>query len=60
MCGVFGFSDVNKRNGPTAICEALSGVEYRGYDSAGYALLNGDTFLVRKAVGPLTNLQFFA
>ncbi|HEV8633386.1 MAG TPA: glutamine--fructose-6-phosphate transaminase (isomerizing) [Chloroflexota bacterium] len=37
--------------------EGLRRLEYRGYDSAGIAVLDGDGIAVRRAVGKLDNLQ---
>jgi glucosamine--fructose-6-phosphate aminotransferase (isomerizing) len=38
------------------LLDGLRRLEYRGYDSAGVALLNGGTIGVRKAVGRIANL----
>lgn len=55
MCGIVGinsFQDVVPR-----IIDGLSRLEYRGYDSAGIATVNGGDFLIRRAVGKLQNLR---
>ena len=38
--------------------EGLARLEYRGYDSAGVALVTGDTVFTEKRAGKLANLQF--
>ncbi len=49
MCGIFGFSGKGwVRNIMTSGLQAL---EYRGYDSCGYAFLLGNTIKVEKRVG---------
>ena len=56
MCGIVGYTGPREA-GPILI-EALSRLEYRGYDSAGIALVDedGDLFVEKKA-GKLANLQ---
>jgi glucosamine--fructose-6-phosphate aminotransferase (isomerizing) len=39
------------------LIEGLRRLEYRGYDSAGIAILDGDSFHVRRALGKLANLE---
>ena len=59
MCGIVGFCS-NGENGLEAsniLLDCLSKLEYRGYDSAGIALLNDNNLEVRKAKGRLSNLQ---
>jgi glucosamine--fructose-6-phosphate aminotransferase (isomerizing) len=56
MCGIVGFTG----NHPAApiLLEGLSKLEYRGYDSAGIAVRNGDELAeVVKATGKLENLS---
>jgi glutamine---fructose-6-phosphate transaminase (isomerizing) len=55
MCGIVGY--VGPRDAAPILLEGLRRLEYRGYDSAGIALLTeaGDVFLEKKA-GKLTNL----
>jgi glutamine---fructose-6-phosphate transaminase (isomerizing) len=55
MCGIVGY--VGPRDAAPILLEGLRRLEYRGYDSAGIALLTaqGDVFIEKKA-GKLTNL----
>ncbi len=55
MCGIVGILGA----GPVAeqIVEALKRLEYRGYDSAGIATLEGGTLTRRRAPGKLKNLE---
>ncbi|MBI4236441.1 MAG: glutamine--fructose-6-phosphate transaminase (isomerizing), partial [Chloroflexi bacterium] len=49
---------VGPREAAPLLLEGLSRLEYRGYDSAGIAVLGtGDVFTVRKAVGKLETLR---
>jgi glucosamine--fructose-6-phosphate aminotransferase (isomerizing) len=57
MCGIVGY--VGPDNGGKAldvVMEGLSRLEYRGYDSAGVAVLAGDHVETRKRAGKLANL----
>jgi glucosamine--fructose-6-phosphate aminotransferase (isomerizing) len=55
MCGIVGY--VGPRDAAPILLDGLRRLEYRGYDSAGIALLTeaGDVFVEKKA-GKLTNL----
>ncbi|MBP5661681.1 MAG: glutamine--fructose-6-phosphate transaminase (isomerizing), partial [Clostridia bacterium] len=55
MCGIIGFTG----NQPAAdiLLEGLARLEYRGYDSAGIAVMNGASLSVQKAKGRLENLR---
>ncbi|GAB1262901.1 glutamine--fructose-6-phosphate transaminase (isomerizing) [Aurantivibrio plasticivorans] len=56
MCGIVGA--VAQRNITKILIEGLKRLEYRGYDSAGIAVLNKEGDLqVRKAVGKVSELQ---
>ncbi len=55
MCGIVGY--VGPQQAPTIIFEGLKKLEYRGYDSAGLAVLDeqGD-ISIRREVGKLSAL----
>ena len=54
MCGIVAY--VGPRKAQPILLEALSRLEYRGYDSAGLAILNGQGVEVRKKGGRIENL----
>jgi glucosamine--fructose-6-phosphate aminotransferase (isomerizing) len=54
MCGIVGY--VGPKNASTIVLEGLKKLEYRGYDSAGIAALNGRLDICR-AEGKLVNLE---
>ncbi len=51
MCGIVGY--VGPRQATAILMEGLRRMEYRGYDSAGIAVLNGGELQIRKAAGKL-------
>lgn len=56
MCGIVGF--VGKKEASPILIEGLSKLEYRGYDSAGVAIIDGDNnLMVTKCKGRLANLE---
>lgn len=55
MCGIVGYLGSKKTK--EILIDGLSELEYRGYDSAGIAVLQNNNFSVFKAVGKLVNLQ---
>ncbi len=54
MCGIIGY--VGRRPSKPLLLQGLKRLEYRGYDSAGIALLEADGLEYVRAVGPLQNL----
>lgn len=54
MCGIFGFVG-KEENVPGMILEGLKTLEYRGYDSWGIAIKNGNKIEVEKKVGKILN-----
>jgi glucosamine--fructose-6-phosphate aminotransferase (isomerizing) len=56
MCGIVGY--VGHRAARDVVMDALRRMEYRGYDSAGIALVDGNgTLTVRRRAGQLANLE---
>ena len=55
MCGIVGF--VGKKEASPILVEGLSKLEYRGYDSAGVAILEDGEIKVKKYKGRLKNLE---
>ena len=57
MCGIVGY--IGHRNAWDIIIKGLHRLEYRGYDSAGVSLLDGDLKTYKK-VGKVSDLEAFA
>ena len=55
MCGIFGY--VGPQDPVPIIMGGLRCLEYRGYDSAGIAVVQDDSLQVRRASGKLKNLE---
>ncbi|MGB2630383.1 MAG: glutamine--fructose-6-phosphate transaminase (isomerizing) [Candidatus Omnitrophota bacterium] len=54
MCGIIGYT--GKKEATGILLKGLSRLEYRGYDSAGIAVLKGDSIHIRKKQGKLSVL----
>jgi glucosamine--fructose-6-phosphate aminotransferase (isomerizing) len=55
MCGIVGY--VGDKQAAPVLVGGLKRLEYRGYDSAGVAVLDGATLTVVRATGKLRNLE---
>jgi glucosamine--fructose-6-phosphate aminotransferase (isomerizing) len=55
MCGIVGY--VGDKSAVTLIVEGLKRLEYRGYDSAGVAVLHDGALHVRRAAGKIRALE---
>ncbi|HSH04571.1 MAG TPA: glutamine--fructose-6-phosphate transaminase (isomerizing) [Anaerolineae bacterium] len=54
MCGIVGY--IGSQEAAELIYEGLKRLEYRGYDSAGLAVIHNDQINVRRDAGKLSNL----
>ena len=55
MCGIFGY--IGKNCAKEKLIEGLENLEYRGYDSAGMAISDGETISVFKSAGKVIKLK---
>lgn len=55
MCGIVGY--VGKEQAAPILLDGLSKLEYRGYDSAGMAVYDGEKIVINKATGRLKVLS---
>jgi len=55
MCGIVGY--IGEQESQPILLEGLRRLEYRGYDSAGVAVLNGDGLKIQKASGKIGVLE---
>lgn len=55
MCGIVGY--IGKQDAKEILINGLKRLEYRGYDSAGIALLNDKEIIIKKSVGKVQNLE---
>src|SRR6267378_102357 len=55
MCGIFGY--IGPRDPVPIIMGGLKSLEYRGYDSAGIAIIQDQNLQVRRCSGKLKNLE---
>lgn len=54
MCGIIGF--VGRETASSILLKGLERLEYRGYDSAGIAVIDRGELVIRRSVGKLHNL----
>ena len=54
MCGIVGY--VGRSEAAPILLDGLRRLEYRGYDSAGVAIVNGDHVETRKCAGRIAEV----
>lgn len=55
MCGIVGY--IGKGDAKTVVLQGLEKLEYRGYDSAGIAVIKDSKIMIEKKKGKLKNLE---
>ena len=58
MCGIVGYA--GERQAAPILLDGLAKLEYRGYDSAGIAVYDGEKIRMEKAVGRLNNVELYS
>ncbi len=49
MCGIVGY--IGEKKAKAVLIEGIKRLEYRGYDSAGIAVIEGDQMVYERSVG---------
>ncbi len=57
MCGIIGYTGKNNSSILSLLINSLKRLEYRGYDSAGVAVLNNKKIWARKTSGKISTLE---
>ena len=57
MCGIIGYTGGGRREAGPILVRGLGRLEYRGYDSAGIAILTASGIVTRKLAGRVPDLQ---
>lgn len=55
MCGIVGY--IGDKNAAEIIIDGLKRLEYRGYDSAGIAVIDGDSICLARGTGKIAQLE---
>ena len=55
MCGIVAY--IGGRNATEVLLDGMHRLEYRGYDSAGIAVREGDSIVIKKKVGKVSDLE---
>lgn len=55
MCGIIGY--IGSKNVVPILVEGLKNLEYRGYDSAGIAVVDGSMIQIRRVEGKISSLE---
>jgi glucosamine--fructose-6-phosphate aminotransferase (isomerizing) len=55
MCGIVGY--IGKADAPTVLINGLRRLEYRGYDSAGLAIIDDERIVIAKSSGKVSSLN---